>query len=97
MGNTFSIFHCEHYVGKTSVLDCGTIECVSQKEKRFTTKLKCSECKMFPICSGGCWANNYERPYSGCHRLKGSLEKVLKIYLTNRKDNKYGCDFSKFR
>ena len=88
---------CEHYVGKTSVLDCGTIECVSQKEKRFTTKLKCSECKMFPICSGGCWANNYERPYSGCHRLKGSLEKVLKIYLTNRKDNKYGCDFSKFR
>ena len=74
---------CEHFVGKKSIFDSGNINYEKIKDNLSFSSInnKCSKCKCFPICSGGCYANHLMRESAGCFRGNSYIEEILGFYV----------------
>lgn len=74
---------CEHFVGKSSVFDVGNISSDNFQSDLMYGVIheRCSHCKCFPICGGGCQADHMIRPYAGCFRGRSCIEEILSFYV----------------
>lgn len=76
---------CEHFVGKKSLFDCGNItsEMFDSNKTIDSVRKSCANCKCFPICGGGCYANHLMHEGAGCLRGHSYLADILKLYVSH--------------
>ena len=63
------------------------------KEELFYDKSKqlldeCKKCKCFPICGGGCFAENQRKETAGCVPIVNAIDDIISLWLKTQHDEK---------